>query len=218
MKTLLHIPHASLNVPDSFYDGLLIPREEFRRYNLKMSDVGVDELFRDVRGERVRSCYSWLFCDVERFRDDEKETMSRFGEGVVYTKLYDGKDFHAHGDGYKKSVLDYYDWYHAELDRVTEYLLQKDGELLILDCHSFSDEMASYFFKPPFPDVCIGVEKDYYDRGIIDGIVSEVLKRGYSCMINHPYSGSLVPNTVMSGRTAGKVVSVMIEVNKRIYL
>lgn len=218
MNTLLHIPHASLDVPDEFFDGLMISKELFRRYNLEMSDIGIDELFRDMEAVRVQAPFSRLYCDVERFRDDEQEVMFQYGEGVIYTHTYDGIRFHEHDEGYRKRVLEYYDRYHKELDETAEKLLAKDEELLILDCHSFSDKMASHFFEPPFPDVCIGIEENYYDEKTIDRLLSEIDKKGYSYEVNYPYQGSLIPNTILSGKTKGKVVSIMLEINKRVYL
>ena len=64
-----------------------------------------------------------------------------------------------------------------KLDEITKGLLSFDDELLILDCHSFSDKMASYFFKPPFPDICIGIEKDFFDEEILHRIIEEIKKR-----------------------------------------
>lgn len=72
MKILLHLPHVSLDVPNYFYKGLIIPRSLFRKYNLEMSDLGVDYLLKDLSGTRIKPPYSRLFCDVERFRDEKK--------------------------------------------------------------------------------------------------------------------------------------------------
>ena len=68
MKVLLHMPHVSLKVPKWFYKGLTISKEEFRKYNLKMADLGVDELFKDLKGIKVSPKYSRMFCDVEKFK------------------------------------------------------------------------------------------------------------------------------------------------------
>ena len=78
--------------------------------------------------------------------------------------------------------------------------------------------MAAHFFTPPFPDVCIGIEKEYSDETITEKILSAIRKKGYSCAINYPYSGSIVPTSAKSLPTEKKIVSIMIEVNKRIYL
>ncbi len=218
MKTLLHIPHTSLAVPPVFYEGLLIPRTDFFRYNREMADIGVEELFCSVEGERVIAPYSRLFCDVERYRDDEKEPMAKYGEGAVYTHLYDGTRFHVHDEAYRNAVLKYYDAYHAKFNETLLRLLEKDQSLLILDCHSFSDKMAVHFYTPPFPDVCIGIENNYYDETITEKILSAIRKKGYSYAINYPYCGSIVPMAAASLSAEKKIVSVMIEVNKRIYL
>ena len=47
---------------------------------------------------------------------------------------------------------------------VKEFASEDDNTLLILDCHSFSDKMTSHFYEEPFPDICIGVEDEYYDQ------------------------------------------------------
>jgi len=218
MNILLHIPHAGLKVPKWFYKGLTISKDEFRKYNLIMSDLNVDYLFKDLKGIKIKSKYSRLFCDVERFRNDEDEVMSKYGEGVVYTRTYDGILFHNHDNKYKNKVLKYYDKYHKKLDKISKKLLKKDNTLLILDLHSFSDTMASTWFKEPFPDICIGVEEKYYDEKILHQIITSITNKGYTYKINHPYKGSLVPNIIYNNKIKGKVISIMIEVNKRVYL
>ena len=218
MNILLHMPHVSLDVPDEFYEGLLISKNKFHKYNLEMTDLGVDELFKGFDYIKVMPKYSRLYCDVERYRDDSKEIMSKYGEGVIYTKLYDGTLFHRHNDEYKNKALSYYDEYHKNLDNVTKELLNKDNTLLILDCHSFSDKMASHFYQENFPDICIGVEEEYYDQKILDEIINKIKQLGYTYKINYPYKGSLVPNCIINKEIKGKVVSIMLEINKRIYL
>ena len=219
MQVLLHMPHISIKVPRKFFNGLIIPKDLFRKYNLEMSDIGIDELFKDYKCIKIKPKYSRLFCDVERFRNDNDEIMSKYGEGVVYTNTYDGILFHKHDEKYKNKVLRYYDKYHKNLDKITKKLLRKDDSLLIIDCHSFSDKMASFFFKKPFPDICIGIEKDYYDKKIVDYVVNKIKKLGYSYKINYPYKGSLVPNCIYNKKVKyKKVVSIMLEINKKTYL
>lgn len=79
--------------------------------------------------------------------------------------------------------------------------------------------MASHFFKPPFPDICIGVEEEYYDKEILNSLIQEITKLDYSYKINYPYKGSLVPNIIYNKKIKyKKVISIMLEINKRIYL
>jgi N-formylglutamate amidohydrolase len=218
MNILMHMPHVSLKVPKKFYKGLKIPKDLFNKYNLEMTDLGIDILFKDYKYKKISPKYSRLYCDAERFRDDSMEVMSKYGEGVVYTHLYDGVEYHEHDNKYKRQVLKYYDKYHKKLDRIAKKLLKNDDVLLILDCHSFSDKMASHFYDSPFPDICIGIEENYYDKEILDLIINRIKNLGYSYKINYPYRGSLVPNCIFNGKIKGKVVSIMLEINKRIYL
>ena len=46
-----------------------------------MSDFKVDKLFENIDAEKVKCKYSRLYCDVERFKDDELEEMSKYGQG-----------------------------------------------------------------------------------------------------------------------------------------
>lgn len=217
MKTILHLPHSSLAVPDEFYDGLLISAEEFNYYNWFMTDYRVDSLFQNLEGHRYRASYSRMYCDVERFRDDCKESMARFGQGVIYTHTYDGRSFHENYDSYKAEVLAYYDTYHQGLDELTSHLIA-DDEVLLLDLHSFSDEMASFISTPPFPDFCIGTDEEFQSPEVVSLIIEAIEREGYSWAFNLPYKGTLVPNCILQGRTKGRFASIMIEVNKRIYL
>jgi len=218
MNIIMHMPHVSLKVPKKFYKGLKISKDLFNKYNLEMTDLGIDTLFKDYKYKKIKPKYSRLYCDVERFRNDSMEIMSKYGEGAVYTHLYDGIEFHQHNNKYKQHVLKYYDKYHRRLDRIAKKLLRKDETLLILDCHSFSDKMASHFYEEPFSDICIGIEENYYDQELLDIIINRIEKLGYTYKINYPYKGSLVPNCIFNGKIKGRVVSIMLEINKRIYL
>ena len=55
MNILIHIPHASLKVPKWFYKGLTISKTEFRKYNLIMSDLNIDYLFKDFKAVKIKS-------------------------------------------------------------------------------------------------------------------------------------------------------------------
>ena len=218
IQILIHAPHVSLDVPKSFYKGLVIKKNLFHKYNLEMADIGLLEYLKDYNYKVVYPKYSRLYCDVERFPDDEKEIMSKYGEGVVYTNLYDGTLFHIHDGNYKRKVMKYYYKYHKRLDKITKRLLRGTDKLLIIDLHSYSDKMASHFFKTPFPDVCIGIEEEYYDEEITNIIINIIKSMSLTVNINYPYKGSLVPNYIFNNKTNKKVISIMLEINKRVYL
>ena len=219
LKVILHMPHVSLKVPKMFYKGLLISKENFNIYNLKTSDVLIDTLFNDLKGVKIKPKYSRMFCDVERFKDDNKEIMSKCGQGMIYTHTYDGVLFHQHNDKYIKKVLKYYDDYHNKLDKITKRIIKKGYSLLILDLHSYSDNQAKYLNNNgQYPDICIGINDGYYDKEILDQIINIIKKKNLTYKINYPYSGSIIPNYIYNHNINNNVTSIMIEVNKRVYL
>ena len=81
---LIHIPHASLHLPQDFWRDAMVDRKIIK-HNLRfMADYKVDELARDVDCHKVIAKYSRLYCDVERFRNDADEPMARLGMGGIY--------------------------------------------------------------------------------------------------------------------------------------
>ena len=100
-KLLLHFPHVGLDIPKHFFEGLLIKHIDLLKYIIEMADYGVDNLFKDLDAKKIKSKYSRLYCDVERFKDDQLEKMSKYGQGVVYTHTYDNVLFHKHDEKYK---------------------------------------------------------------------------------------------------------------------
>ena len=208
-----HIPHSSLAFPLEER-----PLNDFDRYNFKMSDLFVDVLFSSVKGIEIKSDYSRLYVDVEKYKDDKKEIMSQYGQGMIYTKYFDGTPVqYEHGINRSKREK-YYDTYHQNLAELVNKYIDQGTNILFLDCHSFSDEMASVLNKEPFPDVCIGINSDFNEFKLLSKIVHELMKRHLTYQINYPYSGSLVPNNLHKLKTNQKFISIMLEINKRLYL
>lgn len=217
-KIIFHIPHASTELPDEFFEGLEPPfvkegkgTTELYLTNLKMSDVLVLDLVKGLPYGKVVAPYSRLFCDVERYWDDNKERMSKYGMGAVYTKDYLGRTLRKENKLYKAKAKEYYDKHHSSL---LEAVKRAEGDVLLIDLHSFGPDIVSVISKGPYPDICIG-----YNEGNKNGeLISEIERfcdaRGLTHQRNIPYSGSMtVPN--IKGKT---VRSIMIEINKRVYL
>ena len=64
------------------------------------------------------------------------------------------------------------------------------------------------------PDICIGTNVYSYPK-YKKLIINHFKEYGYSVLENYPYSGSIIPNTCKDYK---KINSIMIEINKRIYL
>ncbi len=210
-KYIIHIPHASLDIPDSFKKQLKISYDKFMEENIFISDYRIDEFIPKKFSNIVKFNYSRMYCDVERYLDDEKEEMSKYGMGVLYTKDSNGKEF-VKGKRKGKLELELYKEHHSRLDNMVEDVINKCDECFIIDLHSFSDEFVYKMFnKKNNPDICIGINKSNYDIDLLEKTINHFSSFGYSVMINYPYSGSIISNKYP------KVKSIMIEVNKRVY-
>ena len=226
IEIIKHIPHASTEFPPFFNRRsckISFGFNDFDKYLYKMADLFVDKLFQDIPGIELKAKYSRLYCDVERFKDDDKEPMSKLGQGYIYQKGYDGKDFIRFKKFNDIDIVDeinkYYENHHKKLNNLTKQIINRGKDVLILDLHSFSDEQARYLGKEePFPDICIGIVEPYFKQEILDLIIEKIKERGFSYQINYPYEGSIVPSDVLNGKIKGNIYSFMIEVNKRLYL
>jgi len=214
---LTHLPHCGLEIPTKYLDDYLLSKEELTKNIYEYCDIYTDELFDNFYKEfgGIKSNYSRLFFDPERFGDDSNESMYRdfrlgwFYENAILSKtpLRDISN--------KEEIKKYYTQYHQKLNQNTKKRLDKYNKCTIIDCHSFSDNR--YWFQDKnivFPDICIGFDNIHIDKDLVEIIKDEF--REYQIGINMPYSGSLVPNAYW--QVDNRVKSVMIEINKRLYV
>lgn len=218
-NVIIHIPHSSLEIPNFYEERLRIDKKRFNAENIFISDYLVDYFVPDGFLNMIKFEYSRLFCDVERFKDDALESMAKKGMGAIYEKDSDGVSFVHLDQDYKEMVLShYYDEHHNKLDKMVSYILEKNERCYIIDLHSFSDEfVAKVLDLYNNPDICIGFEEGFKDNELVAKTVQHFEKYGYSVKLNYPYSGSFVPNRYWKSKD-NKIKSIMIEINKRIYL
>ena len=157
---IVHIPHSSIYLPNCFYDRLLIVRKEIEQENVFVSDYLVDKLVPNECENVLKFNYSRLFCDIERFLDDELEVMSKVGMGVVYTKNSKGNTFINIDSEYKDNVIsNYYVPFHKLIDDTVMKIINDYGSCYFIDLHSFSDEFVlNVLNKDNNPDIFIGFE------------------------------------------------------------
>lgn len=213
---LIHVPHSSTWIPSDEWQYFVSPR--LAAEILCMTDHYCDDLF-ECGHEMLRFPISRLVCDVERFRDDEQEIMSKKGMGVVYTRCSDGTELRRLTKKHKNLILkEYYDKHHSCFESAVEERLRAFNKCLIVDGHSFYDEPLPYEYQQDKnrPDICIGTD-DYHTPAYIEEYLCEGFsRRGYSVGINTPFSGTIVPLEYY--HTDARVKSVMIEVNRRLYI
>ena len=212
---IIHIPHASLDMPNIFLERLTLPLEYIQKENIFISDYLVDKFVPKDFKNIVKFSYSRMFCDVERYLDDKQEEMSKYGMGVLYTKDSNQSTFIKYDDTYKSIVIkNYYKKHHNKLNNLTKKILKEYNKCYILDLHSYSSLFVDKLFGyKNNPDICIGINKTGYDKKLLNLTIKHFKKYGYTVKINYPYSGSLTPNI-----KSNNIYSMMIEINKRVYL
>ena len=216
---ILHLPHAGVSIPQQYGDDYLLDEAELRDNVYQYADYKTDEISicmtAKLKFNRVVNPYSRLFMDPERFFEDRQESMQiKHGLGWFYENaILEKKPLRTTKN--KASVAPYYHDHHDRLEFVVEHKLKHFDTCTIIDCHSFSNER--YWFHDPtleLPDICIGFDEFHKDDALVDAI-TEVFK-DYKVSVNTPYAGSMVPTKYYM--KDARVKSVMIEVNKKLYL
>ena len=203
-------------IPLKYRSTALITREELEEENLFMCDTGILDLIPPAFADNALVFpYSRLYCDVERFRDGS-EPMEKYGMGYIYTHNSKGNEMFRPSGAHITEVDKIYNEHHAKLNKMTDIILREHVHCLIIDLHSFSDETVNRMFGwSNLPDVCIGTESDFYSEEVINVIKNICEIMGLSMEINYPYKGSMVPNKYYGKSNTG-IVSVMLEINKRV--
>ena len=206
---ILHIPHAGLALPARYLGDILVP-DDMLRLNISCdADLYVDQLFEgDVLS--LKPQFGRYACDVERFRDDNEENESKRGRGLYYTHFEDGRQFRKYNIQARQRVLEeLYEPHHTLFTQEVKSKLQAYGKCCIIDCHSFSNKLG-------YPDFCIGTDNFHTPTELQKRLQNFIEMAGYGVQINFPYSGCIVPTEYY--QKDGRVKSIMIEVNKRLYL
>lgn len=217
IKAILHIPHASINIPS--LEGYEVKEDVLNNEILKLTDWHTDDLFYRADDEVIKAPFSRVFCDVERFEDDEKEIMAQFGMGVIYEKSDDGKQIRTINPSLRSKILSsYYKPHHKKLADAVNLQLAQHGKALIIDCHSFPNQTLKRDLNQNAnrPDFNIGTDAFHTPKSLVDASLSFFERAGYSLGIDWPYAGTIVP--MEHYQTNAKVSSIMLEINRSLYL
>lgn len=214
---LFHVPHSSLKIPKQYWDICIKDKQYIKVTNIFLCDYLTDKLIPN-KCHKLFFKYSRLFCDIEKFKDDSKEIMSKKGMGIIYTKDCDNT-IAIPNKKYKSKILkSHYDKHHNKLDKIVTNLLKKYNKCIIIDFHSFSDEMVKKLFNITYtPDICIGIDNTYTNKELTNFTLHHFKEYGYSVKINHPYKGTIIPNKYFN-KKENRLSSIMLEINKRVYL
>jgi N-formylglutamate deformylase len=216
---LIHLPHSSVHIADDDRRDILLDHSELHAELLKLTDRYTDELFEYPDALIHKNSNSRIVIDPERFRNDKDEIMSQFGIGAIYTHSESGRLIkNITADRREELMKKYYDPYHEELEKKTQRILDEYGKCLIIDGHSFPQKPLVFELDkdPNRPDICIGT-CDFHTPEKLIQIMEDFIKgKGMTVKRNAPFAGTMVPMKYY--RKDKHVTSVMIEVNRRLYM
>jgi N-formylglutamate amidohydrolase len=216
-KLILHIPHSSVIIP--FLDGFVVDSCVIRAEIGKLTDWFTDDLFYSEADIKVKADFSRIFCDPERFVDDNLEEMSKYGMGVLYEQTDNGIKMREVNSALREQIISkYYLPHHKNLEESVKSELASNKKALIVDCHSFSNIPFNRDINksPNRPNINIGTDAFHTPQSLIDFTVNFFNSKGLSVGVNWPYSGTIVPTCYYQKQD--KVYSIMIEINRNLYL
>ena len=219
---LIHIPHSSYLIPEEYMKLFYLTEKDLLQEQIKMSDSYTDELFNIKRTKKHIFPISRLVCDVERFRNEDDEEMTKQGMWVCYTKTSDCKPLKRVDNEHKQEILElYYDKHHSVFEsqvyevwednnltedvkpKVLKYLEQlyadNPPELLYFKTlyHLFEKYLDE---KNSFDD--IETQKQYTDT-VVWKKLFEFQKDGVKSAINkiNKHNGCIIADSVGLGKT-----------------
>lgn len=218
-KVILHVPHASREIPAEERRRILLSDAELEAELDAITDAHTDQLAvaaaqrAECRPWIFRNRYSRLLIDPERF-PDEREEMLKVGMGPVYLETTNGQDLRSPDPADDERLMDRYYWPYAKaLETLVGERLEEVGEVLIIDLHSFPQESLPYELHADQarPELCIGVDEFHAPEPSIEA--AKAAWKG-SIEMNQPFAGSYVPDRYFE--TDNRVRSIMLEIRRDI--
>lgn len=222
MKVVSHIPHASLEIPESVRGQFVLSDEELWAELKVMTDRYTDELFREAALGVTDVVFpvSRLVVDPERFEDDSAETMASVGMGVVYEQTSQGNPLRRELLPTERQLLieSYYRPHHHQLTKAVCEAVHHGESCLVLDCHSFPTKALPYELDKSLDrlEICLGTDTFHTPDWVTDLAARTFQDAGFSVAINEPFAGALVPSVCY--RTDDRVLALMIEVRRDLYM
>lgn len=220
---VLHIPHAGTWIPDEARSRFLVADWELVLELRELTDAHTDLIADDAaRMARARpwslvNHVSRFVVDPERLPDDREE-MAKVGMGAVYTRGTRGQPLRRPDVVHDAELLAtyYHPWAHAAQTLVTDRVAAL-GCAVLIDIHSYPTVPLPYELHGdgPRPPICLGTDAFHTPAWLVDVAADAFAPLG-TVGIDTPFSGSYVP--LAHHRADGRVVSLMIEVRRDLYM
>lgn len=201
---VIHVPHASLSIPDDVWPEFLVARAAVEAEALASADLFTDEMARQAwpLAHIIEAEVSRIVVDVERYDDDSKEVMDEVGRGVLYVCDHRMQKIRiALSEIRRGELLNRYYWPHWHRLRT-----QANGAILI-DLHTYPADRWAIERHPqrPRPEIDIGFSKGLTPPAWVDALTKHFSSHGFEIGHNTPYEGVI---------DAGAKAAVMIEIRR----
>lgn len=217
---ICNVPHSGNLIPDEFASDFYLSKDELDEEANYMADNYTDSLYSELLSisSFIKSKLSRIVLDIERFKEEANEPMSKVGMSALYTKTSDGGILRNISETNRRKLENIYDDYHNTFTSLVNSSLEKNNIAIIVDCHSFPSKPRYYESdkEDSRPDICIGVDDYHTPENLVNLLKNNFEETGLSVKINSPFSGSIVP--LNFNKKDKRVISAMIEVNRNLYM
>lgn len=217
---LLHLPHHATYLPPEFEYGL--DATSLQQDLHRLVDHHTQELFApivDLGGLCLKNNLCRLFFDPERYADPAQEVMHQVGMGVFYTHSSALQRFRPDDtpEEHQAKCAMFHSPYHARFDEAVDRLLQRFGEVIIVDGHSYPVRCYPFerFPDAARPEIDVGTAGLHSPATWVDDTRAIFETAGFSVGVDVPFAGSIVPTRFWG---EPKVRSLMLEVRRDVYL
>ncbi len=222
LSPVVHVPHDSREIPREYRDQFVLNDFDLEAELTAMTDAHTHEIFAPLSSpDRVlRFPVSRLLVDPERFEDDAQEPMSSRGMGVIYTGSSRLTPLRRRisAEDREDLLARFYRPHHAEFANLVEQLLSVEGEVLIIDAHSFPALPRAYELDQSSdrPEICLGIDGFHTPSALRKTFQDSFEAGGFRVAIDRPFAGSIVPMKYY--RDNWCVRSIMVEINRSLYM
>lgn len=187
-KLTVHVPHASLHIPEEAWSDFLVERSAVEREALASADLFTDQMAHDAWPDAkiIEAPVSRIVVDVERYDDDSREEMATVGRGALYTHDHRQNRIRKDLSAPRRAELlaRYYAPHWARLSEAAA------GATLI-DLHTYPLEpwLIERHSDGPRPEIDIGFTADLTPAGWVRSLIRHFADAGYDVGLNTPYGG-----------------------------
>ncbi|MFN8704931.1 MAG: N-formylglutamate amidohydrolase, partial [Rhodospirillales bacterium] len=203
---VVHVPHASLTIPDDAWPEFLVARAVVEAEALASADLYTHEMARQAwpTAKIVEAEVSRIVVDVERYDDDSKEEMAEVGRGVFYVCDHQMQPIRrALSEIRRVELLDRY--YRPHWER----LRAQASDAILIDLHTYPSEPwpIERLAQGPRPEIDIGFSDGLTPLDWVEALADHFRQHGYDVGYNTPYVGVI---------DAGAKAATMIEIRRDI--